>query len=263
MEDYIKFYYLSIETSSEYKKRDTRKDDIITITYQQLDEKGNPIEDLVILKSWESSEESILTEFMKVYNRGQFAFIPINNMMHYSLLVIARRLVYNGIKDKVGVFDYVFDRPSMDLQPIFIMGSNMSFRSGLEINRHAREKIPTLYRNKNYDEIVDLIEQKADAMIIWFKLFAKRIPLLRSNEMFEFLNIHKEEFQEYISNKNKQKEIEDNIENNYNICDGCGKDIEGLGTCINQHNDDRETKLLCDNCINNPDHNPSGETLED
>ncbi len=182
------FYYLSIETASEYKDRNPSTDKIITIQYQKLDDLGNPIEDIVILKSWESDEKTILEQFMNIYHMGndnyKWQFIPIDNMINYSLLTIAHRAMNHKLLTISGsLCDSLFyNKPMLNIQPIFIFGNSMSFKSGLRINEYARLNIPTLYKNKKYDEITKIIENKAVAMIQCIRLFIEKIPIIFSKE---------------------------------------------------------------------------------
>jgi hypothetical protein len=181
-------YYLSIETESEYRDRNPSTDKIITIQYRKLDDLGNPIGDLIVLKSWESDEKTILEKFMNICHLGNDAykwqFIPIDNMINYSLLTIAHRLSAHKLLTVNGSFcdSLFYSKPMLNVQPIFIFGNNMSFKSGLKINEYARQNIPTLYKNKNYDEIVKIIGKKADAMIQCIQLFTQKIPTVFSNE---------------------------------------------------------------------------------
>lgn len=181
-------YYLSIETESEYRDRNPSTDKIITIQYRKLDDSGNPNGNLVILKSWESDEKTILEQFMKIYHMGndvyKWQFIPIDNMIKYSLLTIAHReIAHKLLTANDSFFDNLFyNKPMLNIQPIFIFGNNMSFKSGLKINEYARQNIPVLYKNKNYDEITKIIGKKADAMIQCIQLFVQKIPSVFSNE---------------------------------------------------------------------------------
>lgn len=185
-----KFYYMSIETSSKNEKRNPSQDEIITIQYQQLDGNGNPISELVILKAWESNEASILSQFLKIYNEYNiFEFTPIDNTLNYSLLTIGHRLVHYKLMQPIGICDYLFyKRPSMNLMPIFRILNNMSLKSGTKINEISRKNIPILYENKNYDEIIKIIEKKANVMINQFQLFVTRIQIIFSDEFNEYIN---------------------------------------------------------------------------
>ncbi|MCJ7769174.1 MAG: hypothetical protein MUO92_01675 [Dehalococcoidales bacterium] len=51
-------YYFDIETNPKEERPDFKGDDILTIQYQQIDSRtGEKKDELVILKSWESSEK--------------------------------------------------------------------------------------------------------------------------------------------------------------------------------------------------------------
>ncbi len=184
-------YYLSIEssTSSKDKYKNPSTEEIITIQYQKLDGDGYPISNIITLKEWESNEETILKEFLNVYNiHNSFAFTPVDNMINYSLLTIGSRLLHHNLISKDGICKLLFNRPSINLMPILRILNNMDIRSGLVINKVARDKIPILYKNKQYNEIEKILEKKSNGMIKNFQSFVSRIPIIFSDEFNEYIN---------------------------------------------------------------------------
>ena len=184
-------YYLSIESSmlGKDKYKNSSTEEIISIQYQKLDGDGYPTSDIVTLKEWESNEETILKEFLNVYNiHNSFAFTPVDNMINYSLLTIGSRLLHYNLISRDGICKLLFNRPSINLMPILRILNNMDIRSGLVINKVARDNIPILYKNKQYNEIEKILEKKSNGMIKSFQLFVSRIPIIFSNEFNEYIN---------------------------------------------------------------------------
>ncbi len=64
-------YFLSIEKTG----RDPTRHKIISIVYQELDQFGNPIGQLIRLNEWKSSEIKIIQEFLQTLKAWNF--IPV------------------------------------------------------------------------------------------------------------------------------------------------------------------------------------------
>ena len=81
-------FYLDIETTG----LDPINDKIITIQYAFIDDLGNQLADLVILKEWEESERTILRKFIRKFkldeiqydNSKKFQFIPCGYYLNFE-----------------------------------------------------------------------------------------------------------------------------------------------------------------------------------
>lgn len=172
-------YYLNIETTGTNVENDT----ILTIQYQQLDTKSGKTEgDLIILKSWDSSEKEILENFLKIFNprEGNFSFIPIGKSLHFVLTMLYNRWKKYGID--VSHTSLFYHTPQVDIKPILTI-LNGGMHKGASLNGITGKKnnsavIRKLCVNKDYKGIEDHIVKDAETFVINYQLIKEKIPLL-------------------------------------------------------------------------------------
>ncbi len=159
-------YYFDIETLG----TDPQEDKIITIQYQKL-ENGEPVEDLVILKEWESGEGDIVKQIldMQLLEPG-WDFLPIGNRLRFDLIFIIEKATQYGLLDwKPGdIKYYFFNKPTMDIAPILVMMNDLKFLGSGVDNFTKKRKgsiVPVHYSKQEYDEIIKYIEVERDAVI--------------------------------------------------------------------------------------------------
>lgn len=172
-------YYLNIETTGTNVENDT----ILTIQYQQLDTKSGKTEgDLIILKSWDSSEKEILEEFLKIFDprEDHFSFIPIGKSLHFVLTMLYNRWKKYGID--VSHTSLFYHTPHVDIKPIFtILNGGMHKGAGLNVitgKKNNGAVIHKLYANEDYKGIEDHIVENAETFINDYQYIKERIPLL-------------------------------------------------------------------------------------
>ena len=164
--------------------RDFTKNKIITIQYQQLDgNTGKPVNELKILKEWESSEEEIVKTFAKdidldgidFHGRPTYVwdFRPVGNNLNFEWAHLTPKLKkYCGIN-----FDFTELAHNMELTPTSILinhgvkkGSTKMFgKEGKAVN------MKDWYYNKQYDKIIEYIEDET-------KMFVNKF-----SEIYEYL----------------------------------------------------------------------------
>jgi hypothetical protein len=160
-------YYLDIETSG----LDFNVDKIITIQYQELNFYGVPIKPLVILKEWESNEETIVREFYHKFMDGDlWSFVSIGFNLAFDISFLWTKFEKYNLPLP---FDFKFlmfnGRKFIDLQSCFIIANNMSFRGSSLDQMTSKEqdgkKVPEWYNNREYDKIIEYIKQETQAFL--------------------------------------------------------------------------------------------------
>lgn len=170
-------YYFDVETTG----INFDKDEIITIQWQRLDGfTGEPIGELIILKEWESSEKEILERFLPNLRCKPFDFIFIGKNLLFDFSLLNQRMKrYN-----LGELDLrcIYERVSLDIKPILVLMNKGNFTGYDKVlpktNPLSNDKIPLIYRDKKYAEIVQYIKDEANDFIIAYQQFKKEFPSL-------------------------------------------------------------------------------------
>lgn len=175
-------FYLDIETTG----FDIEKDKIITIQYQKMSSfKGNPEGELVILKEWESSEETIVKAIYKeILSDNVWQFVPVGTNFIFDFnFLFSKFKKYNLPCPELS--KYLFNKPVIDLKFTLILANQMSFK-GSGLDQMSKKKadgrnIPIWYEKKEYDKIIDYIVQETESfMEIFQKILQDLIKLKMS-----------------------------------------------------------------------------------
>ena len=170
-------YYLDIETTG----LEPSENEIITIQYAELERNtGKRIGDINILKSWESSEKEILTEFVdsvNLHDSYPFNFIPVG----YNLGFEHKFLSYRSEVHKTFPVE-IIPRPHIDLHQLAILLKQGEFK-GTKLNDMTNKpsdgsKVPIWYRNKEYENIEKYIQDEADEFIKFVEWAFRQVPTL-------------------------------------------------------------------------------------
>lgn len=174
-------YYFDIETFSKTPKPDFNNDEIIAISYQQIDSRtGVPKGNLNILKSWESSESEILKQFYNILNlKNKWGFIPIGfNIASFDLMSLGCRWRKNGIE--VNATSLYANHPFIDIYPIIFLCNNGEFL-GCTLEKFAGKqdsgsKVNEWYTCKDYSAIQSYIEDEATCFLNLYQFLVQRLP---------------------------------------------------------------------------------------
>ena len=173
-------YYFDIETCSRTQNPVFTKDEIITITYQQIDSRtGESKDKLNILKSWESSEKEIMQKFHPIFNpEEKWGFIPIGCNLSFDFTTLIYRFKKIGIE--INARKLFAEHPHIDIQPILIMFNGGSFKGAtlekFTRKQHPGSKVIEWYDKKDYRAIQDYIENEAASFLELYKFLVKRLP---------------------------------------------------------------------------------------
>jgi len=177
-------YYFDMETTG----TDYDKDEIITIQWQRLNGfTGEPIGELNILKRWESSEEEIIKTFVPSLRCKPFDFILVGKNLCFDFCLLSQRMKrYN-----LGEFDLrsLDERASLDLKPILVLMNKGNFRGYDKVlpktNPLTNDKIPKLFKEGNFPEIVQYIKDEANDFIKAYQILKREIPSLANILLME------------------------------------------------------------------------------
>lgn len=156
-------YYFDVETTG----TDPLQDKIVTIQYQQL-LNGNPIGDFRILKEWEIGEKEAVRQILeKGVLKPGWDFVPVGNQLKYDLIFVMEKSQEHRLEswDAARMKSYFFRKPTIDLHTTLVLMNEGKFLgSGLDTftKKQKGKIVPTLYREKRYDDIVRYVEQEKD-----------------------------------------------------------------------------------------------------
>ena len=167
-------YYLDIETTG----LDPEKNKIITIQFQELDTySGTPKGELVILKSWESSERDILEKFIKMSGicESKWNFVPHGYNLNFEYNFLMKRANFYGLP-RIDILN----GPHVDLYPIGIMMNGGKFKgSGLDdVAGKVGDGVDILemWTFDAYDKIERYIRKEAEEYIKFYVWLKKKMP---------------------------------------------------------------------------------------
>lgn len=169
-------YYFDIETTG----LDPKSNKIITIQIQKLiGRTGEPIDELRILKEWESSEKNIIKKIIPLLTcENPFDFIVVGKNLLFDFMFLNQRAEKHGLKG----FDMrcFYNRASVDLKPVLVMINEGNFRGYDRVldkkGKLANVKVPQLYKEKKYQEIIKYIREEAKTFIDAYQKLRKKMP---------------------------------------------------------------------------------------
>ena len=177
-------YYFDIETISR-GERPQLTDPVLTIQYQLLySDTGKPKGDLVILKSWDSSEKDILTRFYDVFipnpksREETFSFVAVGAHLNFDLAVISKAWQRYGFD--VSLEQVFYNHPYIDLKSTLVMMNNGNFTNAKLAKFGTKpallsKQILTWYDNQSYADIEQYITDEAQAFIEFYMRLKKNM----------------------------------------------------------------------------------------
>lgn len=172
-------YYFDMETTG----LDPLNNKIISFQWQQLSgSDGKPLDDLKILKEWESSEEEILRRFLPVIcTENPFDFIMVGKNLIFDFMFLNQRAQAYGLKGFS--LQKCHERCWIDLKPILIMINRGRFKGyDRVIDKNGsltKVNVPKLYKEKKYSEIINYIQDESTVFLRAFQTLKKEMPSLK------------------------------------------------------------------------------------
>lgn len=170
-------FYFDIETTG----LDPKIDKIITIQFQELNRyTGETIGKLIILKEWESSEKQIIEKFIEksnILDHYDFSFVPVGYNLGFEHKFLKERSKINNLPS----ID-ILNLPFIDLIAVGRLMNGGQFKgsglSSLTGKKGNGNQIPIFYQNKEYNKIIDYIENETEEFINFNKWLYRKMPTL-------------------------------------------------------------------------------------
>lgn len=175
-------FYLDIETNS----LDPRKGQIITIQYQCLERRSEP---LVILRAWEhpDGERGIVREFCErtAFFRRKWEFQPVGwNVVGMEFKWLHHKAKQFGVLDAFHQFEK-WEKPHIDLQHLarMILGGEIRGSSLANFSRKVKKTdgIPTLFERGDYDSIIDYVLVETKSFLELWDALIEHMPAFYDN----------------------------------------------------------------------------------
>lgn len=173
---------------------DFDKDEIITVQWQRLNGfTAEPIGELNISKSWESSEKEILENFVPNVNCRRWDFVFVGKNLMFDFCFLSTKMKQYGL----GEFDLrcLYDRAWLDVKPLLVIMNKGNFIGYDKVlpktNPLTNDKIPQLYREGRFAEIIQYIKDEATDFIKAYQTLKKELPLLTKHLQKHHFNSQK------------------------------------------------------------------------
>ena len=156
-------YYLDIETTG----LNPEIDQILTIQYQKISvTTGKAIGPLIILSSWEYSEEDIIKEIAIILlDEYPWNFVPVGNNLTFEFKFFANKFrKYLGKEIDV---EYFITRPHIDLKSVMILANSGKFKGcHLVLGKKGNgSDVPIWCDNGEYQKIIEYIKDEANCFL--------------------------------------------------------------------------------------------------
>lgn len=182
----MSFHYCDLETTS----LNPESDKIISFQSQELPKSHyadpGPIK---ISTIWDCnmSEKALLAYIIPLFLGSPWKFIPVGNNLIFDFKFLAAKIrKYFGHDVSL---DYFMLRPHLDLKTIMILMNDGKFSKYSQIiqKRSNGGIIPELYRNEQYDELINYVKDEADAFVKFYIKLQEVLPAIIYRRLDEFV----------------------------------------------------------------------------
>lgn len=163
---------------------DPYKHKIITIQYQQVNNSGMPIGELVILREWEEGEKTIVEKAHKLLVQGKtFDFIPIGTNLMFDLRFLFTKFRKYELPLGKSEVDFLYDKPKIDIHSSLVIINKLQFKGSGLTDMTGKEKrgdyIVEMYEKKEFGKIIEYIIDETNAFLKALQSLCKEMPSLR------------------------------------------------------------------------------------
>jgi len=183
--DELRFFYFDTETTG-FEPASCL---LLTTQFQQISGEGEPLGELIIHKSWETSEKDIVEKVHHaIFSRNKWNFIFVGFNLIFDLRFLFGKFKQYGLKAPE-LSEFIYDHPIFDIKPFAIMLNNMKFfgstlSSCTEKSCEGKE-VPAWFVRKEYQKIEDYIKMETEAFLKTFRIWKKNIHKLKEQEKKE------------------------------------------------------------------------------
>lgn len=173
-------WYLDVESEG----LNPQEHKLLTIQFQKLDNCGNPISELIILREWELGEEEMMKRFFNIFvNDNPFSFGIVGQNLSFDIRFILAKFKKYNLDIGKSEIDFLYSLVMVDIHSTLILLNNFCFKgSGLDALTNKQQKgdiIPNLYAEKNYPAIEQYIQDETKAFLEAFKVLCVELPKLK------------------------------------------------------------------------------------
>lgn len=172
-------HYFDLETFSQNDKPDPDVDKIISIQFQKIDLKtGEPLGRLQILKEWEEGEESMIKFLHKwFFERNIWQFVPVGFNLNFEWKFLSAKFKKYGLDDR-NIKDFCENLPQIDLKVFAVLKKGSFIGASLSSISEKQDDgnvIADFYEKKQYNEIIEYIEDEAKSFLNLYSKIVKNI----------------------------------------------------------------------------------------
>ena len=174
---HVDLHYLDIETTG----LDPYRDEILTIQTRHIGPDRRPAGPLVVNKSWESDEATVVRRFLEEtqFFTEPWAFVPVGFNLPYELKWLFVKGKRHGALPPTARFETI-DKPRIDLKDLALLMNEGRFKGSKLENFSAKmgsgDIVVKAIAEKDYATIVHYIEQETEAFMALYAALAEEMP---------------------------------------------------------------------------------------
>lgn len=158
------YYYLDIETYGRGDRPNPLTDPVISIVFCAIDPAtGRRIQEPVLLKSWETSEEQVVRQLCdRMLGKSPFDFVPVGFSVPFDLWFLTEKFrKYCGVQLDFSLF---IDRPYLDLKHVAVLANKGVFK-GVSLTGGDGARVAQMYEQQDWTALELHVYDKLDRFL--------------------------------------------------------------------------------------------------